>query len=349
MFDIKVPTGRDKRLRKSDTVVHPDTIPGSTINYQYSSLTKPFISPSNFVVKIENNNLTVNNGGFERIYDFGGDTPFVNPANGKNNPAALQCFDTVLGTDSTAYNGQLEPTIVDWYTTSITNAGVPGKIDKTTYNNEPVTRIGYVSGNGITYGTCRTKLAGPTLPPRTKMRLEIAIAFGKPDGTNDWELTKPTVWVEGPPGTWTVDALCCPVLFFEMKSPSNGQGPFDLSVDTSTEDATKLCITAGMKVNGATSKSEVMRVNGIERHKMNNIIVEMFLDERLPAAGGVGQTKIWINGKLTLDRIGATLVPGSGEHGSVFTTYIWSKTAPCPFTRMTYWKTARILIAPVIQ
>jgi hypothetical protein len=317
------------------------TIPNSEVNYPGASTTAAFVAKEPYVLNIQGVSKTISLGGASRSHDFSGAVPFVNPATGNSDPSVFQAYSRTQGLAA----GGNDPYIVDWYGNQITNAGVVGRIGKTTFGSDAVTMVKYNAGDGIAYEKCRTKMGSYPVPPRTHVRWEFEVAFGKADGINDWKLTPSTHW--GYNGSeWVIDNGAVPVLFWALTSEAQSNGPLDLSVDTDNLDPTKLVITSGQRVGTAPEKTEIMRVHGIQRHTMIPIVVEAFLDERETANGGKGILKIWVNNQLTLERTGPTLARGTKPHYWSMNTYLWSEPRPSPYTRATFWKTARMFVYP---
>ena len=141
-------------------------IPDSEMSYSGASTTVPFKATEPYILNIQGSNKTISLGGASRSHDLGGTAPFVNPTTAKNDPFVFQAYSKTQGLAT----GGNDPWIVDWYGSQITNAGVIGRIEKTTWNNIPVTMVKYNAGDGITYEKCRTKIGAFVIPPRTHVK-----------------------------------------------------------------------------------------------------------------------------------------------------------------------------------
>lgn len=292
-------------------------VPDSEINYPGASTTKAFVASEPYTVNIQGSMRTLSLGGAARSHDFGGTAPFVNPQTNKNDPFVFQAWSSGL---------------VDWYGSKITNNGVPGRIGKTKFGNDDVTMIKYNAGDDIAYEKCRSKLGAYPIPPRTRVRWELEVAFGKADGANDWTLT--------PSGQ-------SPVLFWQVKSNKNQtHPPLALNVDTDNRDSTKLMITVFQRTGTATRPIELGRIGGIPRNTLIPIVMEAFLDERATNNGGKGIWQVWVNNTLVVEEVAPTLTVGSDTHEWSVETYLWNEPYPYKHNRATFYKTARMMVFP---
>jgi hypothetical protein len=323
--------------KKDPAPTTPDqgkTIPDSEVNYPGASTTKAFVAMEPYVLNYAGENTTVTLGGFSRTHDFSGYAPFVNPTTGSNDPYGFQAWYHV---GATKYEGSV-------YTYNITNAGIPGSIEKQTLNGIPVTMVRYNSGDGITVGKCRSKLYSYVVPPRTHVKWDLEVQFGNADGVNDWELTKSGV---------------SPVLFWALSGmPNAGEvgyqpnGPIALHVDTDDQDPTKLMFYLTLRGGTSTTNEGLTYeayVHGISRNTMVPIVVEAFLDERAKSDGGKGILKLWVNNQLILEKVATTLnhgYYGKVPHNWSINTYVYNEALPYQHTRATFWKTARFFVFP---
>ncbi len=308
----------------------PLPMPASEINYPGASATEAFVAMEPYTLNIQGVSQTISLGGASRSHDFSGTVPFVNPVTKKNDPFVFQAWSSGL---------------VDWYGSQIKDTGVPGRIDKTVFGSDPVTMIKYNAGDDIAYEKCRTKLATYAVPPRTHVRWELEVAFGKADGANDWALTPSAKWADDGSGTWVINNGGSPVLFWALGRYS-GTAPLTFNVDTDNQDPTKLMIMVSQRAGNATSATEIGRFHGIPRHTMMPIVVESFLDERATANGGKGLLQIWVGGQLMLEKAGPTLATGTSAHYWTVSTYLWNEPDPYQYNRATFYKTARMMVFP---
>jgi chitodextrinase len=306
----------------------PLPMPNSEMNYPGASANSAFIAKEPYVVNIQGTMVTIPLWGSSRRYDFSGNAPFINLGTGKADPAQMQAWDPVFASSFTPYlSGDY-----NLNDNRITNAGFPGRVDKRSLNGSTVTMIRYNAGDGITVGKCRSTLNGYAVPPRTHARWDLEVAFGNPDGVNDWTLTP----------TWK-----SPVLFWQMHSMNQSNPPLAANVDTDANDPTKLMITFFQRIGTATQPTEIARVNGISRNTMVPIVIEAFLDERTAANGGKGLLQISVNNTLVLEKAGPTLATGTNPHWWSVAMYSWNDPLPSPNTRASFWKTAKMTVFPV--
>jgi hypothetical protein len=291
-------------------------IPDSEIDYPGASTTKAFVASEPFVLNIQDSNKIYSLKERSRSHDFSGPVPFVNPITNSPDSLGMQAWHSRL---------------TELYGNNITNAGVPGRIDKTTFGNDVVTRIAYNVNDGITQGKCRSQILSFPVPPRTHVRWELNGAFGKPDGVSDWTLT--------PTGS-------SPVLFWQLWSENQSNPPLAMNVDTDSNDPSKLMIIVMQRVGGATRPAAIATIHGISRYTLTPIVIEAFLDERTIENSGKGSLKIWIKNKLIIEKVGPTLAMGNGTHIWLMDSYLWKNPKPYPYTRATFWKTAKMLVYP---
>ncbi len=309
-------------------VASPLQMPDSEINYPGASANGAFIATEPYVVNIQDTQVTIPLWGSARSNDFSGNTPFVNTQTGKSDAAQIQAWDPVFAASFTpplsgSYNLNVS---------QITNDGFPGRVDKQTVNDSPVTMVRYNAGDNITEGKCRSQLNAFAIPPRTHVRWDLEVAFGNADGINDWVLT--------PTGA-------SPVLFWQMHSMNQSNPPLAANVDTDANDASKLMVTFFQRVGTATAPKEIGRVNGISRNTMVPIVIEAFLDERSIEEGGKGLLQISVNNTLTIEKAGPTLALGTKPHWWSMDMYLWNEPLPYPYSRASFWKTARMLVFPI--
>ncbi|MDD5277478.1 MAG: fibronectin type III domain-containing protein [Methylovulum sp.] len=306
----------------------PLQMPDSEINYPGASASTAFVAMEPYQVNIQGTLVTVPLWGSSRSHDFSGAMPFVNTATGKADLAQIQAWDPVFAASFTpplsgSYNLNVS---------QVTNAGFPGRVDKQTVNNSPVTMVRYNAGDNITEGKCRSQLNAFAVPPRTHVRWELEVAFGNADGMNDWMLT--------PTGA-------SPVLFWQMHSMNQSNPPLAANVDTDASDASKLMVTFFQRVGTATAPKEIGRIKGIPKNTMVPIVIEAFLDERSTADGGKGLLQISVNNTLVIEKVGPTLALGTKPHWWSMDMYLWNQPLPYPNTRASFWKTAKLLVFPI--
>ncbi|MDO8604790.1 MAG: hypothetical protein Q7K40_05365 [bacterium] len=296
------------------------TIPDSEEYYVGASTTDAFVATETYLLNIMDTSTPYTLWGSPRAYDFSGNVPFVNPLTGKADPAQFQYWDTALGV-SVNLNGDM-----------MTNMGAPGKVDKQkNINGDDLTMVRYNEGDGITAGKCRTQVTSYAIPPRTHVRWDLNVAFGAEDPQNIWTLT--------PTGT-------SPVLFWQVKSPSQGNPPLAAIVDTDSQDPTKLMIFFSLRVGTATSPQRIAEVHGLSRNTLIPIVIEAFLDERATVDGGKGALRISVNNVVIKEMTGPTLALGTGTHNWSMDMYLYNEPLPYKYTRASFWKTARMLVFP---
>ena len=305
-------------------------MPGSLINYPGASLNNPFVATIPYVVNIQGVDVTIPLYGSSRTFDYSGNVPFINPVTGNADPAMMQAWDPVFA------QSFVPPLSGDYNLPGylIINSGFPGRVEKQMFAGIPTNMTRYNAGNGTTAGCPRSKLLSYAVPPLTHVRWELELSFGKTDGTNDWILHS---------------SGSNQVLFWQLKSNSQGNPALSANVDTDNLDSTKLMIYFARRTGGDPNPSVIGEIHGLERHTMISIIIESFLDERLTSNGGMGLIQAWVNGTLVSEALGPTLVIGTNPHWWDFGVYDWSQNAPYPYTMAIFFKTAKMFVFPVIS
>jgi hypothetical protein len=290
--------------------------PISEISYPGASLSRPFTASDPYVVQIMGIHKPVSLAGQARTHDFSGDVPFVDATTGAPQPGTLQGFDQATGGART-YFGNL-----------IRGEGISGRIEKL----GRYTMIRYVANDGTTAGKCRTQLNSFPIPPRTRVRWELSVAFGGEDTENQWHLS--------PPRT-------SPVAFWQTKSPSGANPSMFAVVDTDPRDpGNSLALYFFRKGGREQSISLVATVHGIARGVSVPIIIDAFLDERPSTEGGKGRMQVTVNGAVVANVIGPTLIWGEGAHNWAISMYLFEEARPYPHTRASFWQTARLFVYP---
>ncbi len=294
----------------------PEPLSASEISYPGASATNAFVAREPYMINIMGVLTPSRTYGFPRANDFGGTTPFVDPASGASHPGVFQ------GWDATA---RVSRNIVG---KDIDNRGFPGRIEK----RNGYTMVRYNAGDDITAGKARTQLVSYAVPPRTHVRWDLAVSFGAKDGENDWTMSKPGA---------------SPVLFWQLKSASGVNPSMAATVDTDPEDPERsLMLTFAQKGGKATVHRAIARVHGIPRYTIIPIVIEAYLDEREIEEGGKGRERIWVGDTQVADVIGPTLVWGPGEHKWMLNMYLYNEPQPYQFTRASFWKAARLIVFP---
>lgn len=302
-------------LTSSDLSLIPN-VPDSEEHYRGASSGSAFTALEPYEINVMGVRTTVNLYKASRTSDYGGTVPFVNPKTRKADPAQLQGWDPMLGA-SRNVNGN-----------DINNDGLPGRVDK----RLSFTMVRYNRGDGITEGKCRTQLNSYAIPPRTRARWELTVAFGSNDGENNWILTPPKM---------------SPVLFWQVKSSSGINPSMSAIVDTDPDDPTNSLMIAFTQRGGKASiVKSIAEVHGLRRNTLTSIIIEAFLDEREISEGGRGRELIWVNGKLLIDAEGPTLTWGPGIHNWSLSMYLFNESVPYTYTRASFWKEARLIVFP---
>ena len=311
VYTVAAEDGGTKDFRVS--VVVPFS--ASEIAYPGASATRAFTAVEPYIVNVMGTNTSVPLYGASRTYDFSGDVPFINLTTLVADPAQFQAWDAGLGVSRTINSNEM------------TNSGFSGRIEK--WNG--MTMIRYNAGDGITAGACRTQLNSYPIPPRSRVRFDMDVAFGASDAGS--------VWV--PSG-----AQLSPVLFWQVRSSSGTNPSMSAIVDTDPTNPQALAIYFNRKGGASSTIELVAKATGLPRNTLVPITVEAFLDEREMSNGGKGRMKVTVNGTRLADIDGPTLTFGNGLHNWSLDMYLYNEITPYTNTRASFWKTARLVVLP---
>jgi len=301
----------------------PLPMPNSEAHYPGASATNAFVAKEPYVVNRYGTLRTISLDEASRSHDFSGSVPFINPITNKSDVQAIQ-----------SYSGG----VINYYGTSIPSAGVLGRVDKTTFGNDVVTRIKYNAGDSITLSKCRTKLMSWPIPNRVHARFYLEMAFGS--NADPWKLT--------PVGQTWVTPGDSPVLFFGITDENQWTGPFSLDANTDSQDHTKLAIQVRLYDRNVGDKVTFYTIRGVPRHTMTRIMIDMFLDERATSAGGKGLVQIYVNDRFVAEKAAPTMANATGVQNPYWgiTTYLWAEAQPYQYNRAIFFKTAKMMVYP---
>jgi hypothetical protein len=299
-------------------------IANSEIGYPGASETNAFVAKEPYVVNHCGTLRTIPLAGASRSHDFSGSVPFINPVTNRSDIQQIQTWS----------GGVVAP-----YDTGITNKGIPGRVDKTTFGNDTVTLIKYNKGDGITFQKCRSKIMAWPIPNRVHARFYLEMAFGS--NADPWVLTPAGI----PPASGV-----SPVAFWGISDENQSSGPFGLEVDTDNRDPANLMVSVFRRVlTDGVSKVRLYIIRSVPRHTMVRIMLDMFLDERATSAGGKGAFNLYYNDNLVFSQTGPTMANITGTKNPYWSihTYLWTEALPYKYNRAIFFKTAKMLVYPV--
>ncbi|UTY56743.1 hypothetical protein [Massilia sp. erpn] len=257
-----------------------------------------------------------------RSFDFSGNVPFVDPLTGASGPKLLQTSDPVT------------KKVVEFYGPNLLNQGAPGRLEK--INGELITRSAV--GDGLVGTAVRSHVISYALPPRTHVRWEMELAFGRDNGIDNW-----------------VHPENDPVVFWQLKSTLNGTPSLSASVEADPAFPGKLRLAFFRRQAGVTNATLYGLVQNIDPHTFYTLSIDAFLDERAAADGGHGRVRVNFNNNAQIFDVSGvhTLWAGNGEHIAHFGVYAFnnnsSNSSSATRTRTIFWRTARALVFPKPQ
>lgn len=273
----------------------------------------PFVALPSYGPGVGGVTYLVDLGNKARAFDFGGNTPFINPASGVADIATINVWDSRAKQAMTLRSYQINP------------AGVPARVFKT----GAYTAVGYVRGDGIVEGKLRTMINSFPIPARRHFVWDLSFRLG---GGN---LAAP--WVFTPKGV-------APATLWQLKT--SGLPPaLVMAVDSDPSDDRRLLLNFDARLDPAKPAIRLGDVAGIDPAADTSVRIEAFLDERPVSAGGKGFLRISVNDRLIVDRWGPVLqtVASWPYHWSL-AMYLYANTAPLDFDRFSYWRRARLLV-----
>jgi len=276
---------------------------------------KELVSVPAYSVLVKGAQQPVNIGNVSRYHNFVGIRSFVNQITGKPDIATM-----LAGRPDTN-----NPTGV-YADSKIPPQGIPGRIEI----SGDRTIIGYRAGDHPVAGKCRTQISSFPVPSRRRVIWELEFTLGDDSTGNNWP--------HAPTGLH-------PVLIWQHKAPDS-QPSMTLVVDADHSDSSLLSLIFGRKGGKATQVVRLSQVNGLERHRPINVILEAYLDEREILEGGAGYWRAWVNGELRLDSFGPTLSSLANEpHQWFLATYLYQDAQALNSSWMVYWSKAHLMIS----
>lgn len=277
---------------------------------------QPFVAKPPYSVLVNGLPRAVNLGGVARHHTFAPLNSFANAATGQPDVATMLAGDPV---ELKGGNGV-------YWGSSIQPHGVPGRIAIA----EDRLMIAYRAGDAVVAGKARTQISSYAVPARKKVAWELSFVLGNAELRTGWPMAP---------------VASHPVSIWELKAP-DAQPSLTMVVDTNPADPQSLSLIFGRRSGLSTTTTRVAQVNGINRFQTVAVVMEANLDERDLAQQGRGYWRVWVNGSLVVDTVGATLSARANEpHQWFLATYLYQDSQPVPDSWITYWSAARLMVA----
>lgn len=250
----------------------------------------------------------------ERDHDFV--APFVNPRTQRSNALTVQT--PILDGATWRYEN-----LSDRSTPRLENS-IPG--DRVRFDGDKLI-IGYRAGDPPSAEKCRVMVNAWQVPTRRQLTWDLAFTLGGTEPGEAWPRTKPTV---------------TPTLLWQLKADP-GFPSMGLFVDTSPEDPSRIQLTFFQRLQNQWNNDLRWVIPDLRPGLPIRVIVQAVLDDR-GEADSSGQLRVWVNGRLLVDRSGRNLIQGLAEpHRWAFGVYLMSESGPASTTRITQWHRARML------
>lgn len=184
------------------------------------------------------------------------------------------------------------------------------------------TVLRYRAGDPITSGACRSQIVCDVVRKNTPVSWKLSLSFGG--------IAPGDAWESRPEGE-------CPVLFWELKTMTQGNPAIAFIVDTDPADPSKLTIFVARRTAGMSLPERVGALSGITKSQLHTIAIDAVL-----SAGADGRFKVVVDDRLLAEFSGPTLVDDS-DHSWYQNVYMYKYLAPCAITRAIYWQEARLI------
>jgi hypothetical protein len=271
-----------------------------------------FVAKPPYRPTIGNTVASIDLAGRDRRFDFGGSVPFVNPLTGAVDVATVNAWNENTG------RGEV------WTSNAIGPAGVNVRV----YKRGGYTAVGYFAGDGVVEGRLRTQLNSYPIPARRRYTWELEVRFGGATLADGWVQTARG---EAPATIWQVKAPGLPP-------------PIVMAVDTDPRDSARLMLHFDIRTQSRQPAKRLGQIGGVDPGVDTRVVVDGFLDEREPSAGGQGYWRITVGGNPVVQYRGATLQKEAYQPYSwSIGMYLYNNTHPLSFSRFTYWRQARLL------
>lgn len=194
---------------------------------------------------------------------------------------------------------------------------IVGRTDK-----EHFTVLRYRPGDPITSGTCRSQIVSWPVPQRLHVRWELDVAFGGPAPGDGWVCT--------PYGR-------SPVLWWQLKTATQGHPALAAIVDTDPADPTRLCVYFSRRTGGMPAPARVGQIGGLARGTVHKVVIDAYLTD-----GAGGEFTASING-VEIARFAAPTLVDASDHCWYLAAYMYDDLTPCDLQRAIYFATACML------
>ncbi len=272
---------------------------------------KVFVATPPYAVLVNGTTTPINIANKPRTFDLVSNA-FINPATGVADAAYLQAW---VPATSSQVSGA-----------GITNAGIPGHIEKVGTN----LMVRTVTGDQPVGGKCKAELGSYSVPNRKKVYWDIQVQLGSTEPGKAWILTKNGV---------------SPTMIMQVKAGDGVNPSLSIVADTDSLDPTHLALSFNWRGGKALKTTTVASVNNISPNLPVPIVMEAFLDERETANGGQGYWRAWVNGTLAVSVDGPTLSGAATiPHDWRLDAYMANDPCPNPLSRVTYWSRAKLLV-----
>lgn len=202
--------------------------------------------------------------------------------------------------------------------------GSPSRVEK----RQDGLRVAYVANDPPGGDRLRTQLNSYPVPTRMPLTWDLSVRFGSTE--EPWPVRPFTT---------------SPVLIWQVIQYTSGYPPMGMIIDTDPADNNKLFLTVFQRAKNVPAYSHRWTVNGLERNRFHDIVINATLDDREPGEGGIGQLQIWVNGELIGDRVGRNLMTEVNDvHRWAFGVYQTNESKATAMTRATTWRRARLLV-----
>ena len=271
---------------------------------------KVFVATPPYAVLVNGTTTPINIANKPRTFDLVSNA-FINPATGVADAACLMAWN---------------PPYVSVCNSQITNAGIPGHIEKV--GTRLMVRT--VTGDQPVGGKCKAELGSYPMPNRKKVYWDTEVQLGSTEPGKAWALTKNAV---------------SPTMISQIQAEDGINPSLSIVADTDSLNPARLALSFNWRGGKAPKTTTVGRVNNLSPNVPVRIVMEAYLDERETANGGQGYWRAWVNGALAASVVGPTLSSMAKlPHDWRLDAYMANDPCPNDQNRVTYWSRAKILV-----
>lgn len=220
-------------------------------------------------------------------------------------------------------------TIHDNADTPPTNEGIPGRIER----KGTRLKIAYLAGDPPLPGKpprVKTQINSWPVPTGRDLAWDLAFQLGGSSPDEAWPML--------PPGK-------SPALIWQLL-PQPGHPTLAIMSDTDDAAAGTIKLSFSLRTSDTVRPDWAVVAGGLKPNAPIDVFMTANLDERESDDGGHGYWRVWVNGKQIVSYDGKTLRADFAKdpHRWTIGLYLFSEKQAVPFSLVTYWQRASMLV-----